>query len=258
MLLPPWVHDGGTDAIVERLGSSEVRARIAADVASGLPGWPNYIVATGGWDRIMIAAVVDPSLRSLEGLTIARAAAERGVEPLTLTLDTIVADRGATMMIVSLMSDADVDAIIADPSTTIGSDQLGVISREARTHPRTYGTFVRVLGRPFGSVRRSICRRRIHRMTEMPYAAWASDRAGSCLVRWPIRAVHPLTVPTLDLRGADPCCRWRGGRPKPAGARGRRRAACAPVAGRVLRPESAEVPPALGVTEPPRPIDVAG
>ena len=82
MLLPPWVHDGGNDALVERLGSSEVRARIAADVASGLPGWPNYIVATGGWDGIMIAAVVDPSLRSLEGLTIARAAAERGVEPL--------------------------------------------------------------------------------------------------------------------------------------------------------------------------------
>ncbi len=51
------------------------------------------------------------------------------------------------MMIVSLMDQADVDAIIADPSTTIGSDQLGVISREARVHPRTYGTFVRVLGR---------------------------------------------------------------------------------------------------------------
>ena len=171
MLLPPWVHDGGTDALVERLGSSEVRARIAADVASGLPGWPNYIVATGGWDGIMIAAVVDPSLRSLEGLTIARAAAERGVEPLTLTLDTIVADRGATMMIVSLMDQADVDAIIADPSTTIGSDQLGVISREARTHPRTYGTFVRVLGRHVRERSAFDLPTAIHRMTEMPAAA---------------------------------------------------------------------------------------
>ena len=34
------------------------------------------------------------------------------------------------------------DAIIADPSTSIGSDQLGVTTREARVHPRAYGTFV--------------------------------------------------------------------------------------------------------------------
>ena len=55
--------------MVARLGSAEVRARIAADVRDGLPGWPNYIVATGGWDGIRIAAVVDPALAWLEGQT---------------------------------------------------------------------------------------------------------------------------------------------------------------------------------------------
>jgi N-acyl-D-aspartate/D-glutamate deacylase len=170
-LLPPWVHDGGTDALVERLGSAEIRARIAADVASGLPGWPNYIVATGGWDGIMIAAVVDPALRRLEGLTVAQAAAARGMDPLTLALDTMAADRGATMMIVSLMGDADVDAIIADPSTAIGSDQLGVITREARVHPRAYGTFVRVLGRYVRERAILDLPSAIHRMTGLPAGA---------------------------------------------------------------------------------------
>jgi N-acyl-D-amino-acid deacylase len=170
-LLPPWVHDGGTDALVERLGSTEVRARIAADVANGLPGWPNYIVATGGWDGIMIAAVVDPSLRSLEGLTVAQAAASRGMDPLTLALDTMAADRGATMMIVSLMGDVDVDAIMADPSTSIGSDQLGVTTREARVHPRAYGTFVRVLGRHVRERAILDLPSAIHRMTGLPAAA---------------------------------------------------------------------------------------
>ena len=170
-LLPPWVHDGGNEAIIARLGSAEVRARIAADVASGLPGWPNYIVATGGWDGILIAAVVDPSLRWLEGKTVARAAAERDMDPLTLALDTMAADRGGTMMIVSLMAEADVDAIIADPSTSIGSDQLGVTTRDARVHPRAYGTFVRVLGhyvRERGALDLSSA---IHRMTGLPAAA---------------------------------------------------------------------------------------
>jgi N-acyl-D-amino-acid deacylase len=170
-LLPPWVHDGGTEAILERLRSSEVRARIAADVASGLPGWPNYIVATGGWDGIMIAAVVDPGLRSLEGRTVAEAAAATGTDPLTLALDTMVADRGGTMMIVSLMGEADVDAIMADPSTAIGSDQLGVTSRAARVHPRAYGTFVRVLGRYVRDRAALDLPTAVHRMTGLAAAS---------------------------------------------------------------------------------------
>jgi dihydroorotase/N-acyl-D-amino-acid deacylase len=170
-LLPPWVHAGGTDALVARLGSTEVRARIAADVAAGLPGWPNYIEATGGWDGIMVAAAVDPSLRWLEGQTVARAAASRGLDPFALALDTMVADRGATMMIVFLMGDDDVDAIIAHPSTAIGSDQLGVITRDARVHPRAYGTFVRVLGRYVRERAILDLPTAIHRMTGLPAAA---------------------------------------------------------------------------------------
>ena len=146
-LLPRWVQDGGTSAIIERLGSPDVRARIAADVRDGLPGWNNYLRSSGGPDAITIAAVADSSLRGLEGLTLARAASAAGTDPLTLVLDTIVADRAATVMIVRLMHEADVEAIVDDPSTLIGSDQLGVTSDDARVHPRAYGTFARVLGR---------------------------------------------------------------------------------------------------------------
>ena len=170
-LLPPWVHDGGTEAIIARLASPDVRARIAADVRDGIPGWPNYIVATGGWDGIRIAAVVDPALAWLEGKTIAESAARSGIDPFTLALDTMAADRGATMMIVSLMSETDVDAILADPSTSIGSDQLGVTSREAPVHPRTYGTFVRVLGRYVRERGTLDLPTAIRRMTGMPAEA---------------------------------------------------------------------------------------
>jgi len=169
-LLPPWVHDGGTDALVERLASTETRARIAADVRDGLPGWPNYIVASAGWEGIRIAAVADPALAALGGMSIARAAAERHMDPLTLVLDTIAADRGATTMIVSLMAGDDVDAIILDPSTSIGSDQLGVTARDARVHPRAYGTFVRVLRRYVRERSVLDLPTAIHRMTGLPAA----------------------------------------------------------------------------------------
>jgi N-acyl-D-amino-acid deacylase len=170
-LVPPWAHDGGTDALIERLKTTVVRARLAAEIRDGLPGWPNYVVASGGWESIMIAAVVDPELSWLEGKSIARAATERGLDPLTLALDTMVADHGATTMIVSLMDEDDVDTIIADPSTSIGSDQLGVTTRNARVHPRCYGTFVRILGRYVRERGALDLPTAIHRMTGLPATA---------------------------------------------------------------------------------------
>ncbi len=167
-LLPPWAHDGGTDELVKRLESSEIRARIVADVRAGLPGWPNYYESSGGPASIHIAAVTERSLTSLEGLSLAEAAALTGRDPLTVVFDTLVADHGATTMIMTLMDEADVDAILDDPATAIGSDQLGVTSPSARVHPRAYGTFVRVLARYVRERHRLDLATAIHRMTGLP------------------------------------------------------------------------------------------
>ena len=167
-LLPPWVQDGGIDALLERLESHEVRRRIAHEVESGLPGWMSYAVASGGWDHITIAAVASASLRTLEGRTIADAARDRKLAPLDLVFDTLVQDRAATTMIVSLMADDDVEAALAHPKTAIGSDQLGVTSREARVHPRAYGTFARVLGHVVRECRLMPLPEAVRRMTGLP------------------------------------------------------------------------------------------
>ena len=59
-LIPPWAHDGGIEALVERLRSPEQRARMRHDIEHGLPGWQNLVRAAGTWDRIIVASV-DPS-----------------------------------------------------------------------------------------------------------------------------------------------------------------------------------------------------
>jgi N-acyl-D-aspartate/D-glutamate deacylase len=167
-LLPPWVHDGGTGELVRRLGSPDVRTRIMAEIRDGLPGWPNYYDSTGGPAAIQIAAVATPSLHWLEGLSLTEAAARTDGDPLTIVFDTLVADRGATTMIMTLMDEADVDTILDDPATAIGSDQLGVTSPSARVHPRAYGTFVRILGRQVRERRRFDLATAVHRMTGLP------------------------------------------------------------------------------------------
>jgi N-acyl-D-aspartate/D-glutamate deacylase len=167
-LLPPWAHDGGTDELVKRLKSAETRARIVADIGAGMPGWPNYFESSGGPRSIQIAAVANRSLTHLEGLSLAAAAALTGRDPLAVVFDTLVADHGATTMIMSLMGEDDVDAILDDPATAIGSDQLGVTSPSARVHPRAYGTFVRILGRYVRERRRLDLATAVHRMTGLP------------------------------------------------------------------------------------------
>ena len=162
------------------------------------------------------------------------------------------------MMIVSLMDQADVDAIIADPSTTIGSDQLGVISREARIHPRTYGTFVRVLGRHVRERSAFDLPTAIHRMTDMPAAALGLTDRGRIVPGAVADLVlfDPLTVadastyeePTTAAVGVEAVLlagafAVDGGQP------------VSPSLGRVLRPEvSGGRRAALGVTWPRAPI----
>jgi N-acyl-D-amino-acid deacylase len=231
-LLPAWVHDGGTDALVERVRSNETRARIAADIETGLEGWPNFYRSTGGPHAIRIAAVADRSLARLEGLALTDAAAAAGTDPLTFVFDTLAADRGATTMILSMMSDADVDAILDDPSTSIGSDQLGVTSADARVHPRAYGTFVRILGRWVRERGRIDLPAAIHRMTGLPARILGLDDRGRIgpgqiadLVMFDPETVGDVSTyeaPTLTARGVETVLlRGRfavdGGRPSDVG-----------------------------------------
>jgi N-acyl-D-amino-acid deacylase len=64
--------------------------------------------------------------------------------------DVIIADRGATRILVRSMSEEDVQRIVADPLVMVGSDGPCVapygITGQGKPHPRLYGTFPRVLG----------------------------------------------------------------------------------------------------------------
>ena len=167
-LLPPWLHNGGVDALVERLRSEEVRRRVRRELDSGLPGWPNLLGAAGGWDRILIASVGRRDLASAEGQTVADLAAARGEDPLNWTLDLLIADRGAPVMIATMMDFADVETALAFEATGIGSDQLGVTNASARVHPRCYGTFARILGRYVRERGLLAPEAAIHKMTGLP------------------------------------------------------------------------------------------
>ena len=144
--LPPWVLDGGVDALVGRLASTESLARVAHDIEHGLPGWPDLVGAAGGWDQIFITHTASPDLSWARGRWLSALAAERATTPMDLAMSLLSADRGATVMILFGLDPDDVRSVIQAPFAGIGSDQLGVVSDTAPVHPRAYGSFARVLG----------------------------------------------------------------------------------------------------------------
>jgi N-acyl-D-aspartate/D-glutamate deacylase len=131
------------DAMLARLADPYNRARIRQKLAE--TGFTNF-GRLESWADIRIAN--SPTAEA--GKTIDDIARERGQDPLDVACDLIIADRGATRILVRSMSEDDVRTILANPFVTVGSDGPCVapygITGQGKPHPRLYGTFPRVLG----------------------------------------------------------------------------------------------------------------
>jgi N-acyl-D-aspartate/D-glutamate deacylase len=156
--------------MVERLKIPEQRQRVRYDVEHGLPGWGNHLEAAGGWHNILITSVANPERHDAEGQRISDLAAAAGEDPMDYTLDLLVADRGATVIVVFIMDESDVRTALQCPVAAIGSDLLGVTSASARVHPRAYGTFARVLGWGVREARLFPLEEAVRKMTGLPAA----------------------------------------------------------------------------------------
>jgi dihydroorotase/N-acyl-D-amino-acid deacylase len=142
-LLPAWMLEGGQEAILGRLRDPATRARAKTEVASIIRD------ERGGGDAKNVqfaSCAFDPSLdgRTLADLTIAH-----GLEPnLENAAETTlwVVEQGGCQGIFHAMSDDDLERILRYPGTMIASDGEVPVFGRAFPHPRSYGTFARVLG----------------------------------------------------------------------------------------------------------------
>lgn len=163
-LLPPWVQAGGVDAMLARLAERGARNKIRADIArNGLNNWGRI----PSWACVTIS--ISPHLPQHAGKTIADLAAERGADPLDTLADYLIADRGATRVLVASISPDDIRTLVASPHALVGSDgncvaPYGTVG-QGLPHPRFYGTFPRVLSRYVREQKTLPLERAIHKMT---------------------------------------------------------------------------------------------
>jgi N-acyl-D-amino-acid deacylase len=165
IFLPAWAADGGRDALARRLGDSADRARIRDALQVRVRQDP------GDYDLIVISSVRSEQNRSIIGKDLAAIADGWGLEPIDALLRLMEEERSVGF-IGHGMSVENVELVLSHPLVMIGSDGSSMAPRgdaaRSQPHPRSYGTFARVLGH--------YCRDRalldlptaIHKMTSMP------------------------------------------------------------------------------------------
>jgi dihydroorotase/N-acyl-D-amino-acid deacylase len=150
--LPLWVREGGLDQMLSRLKDPSLRERIKRDMDEpNAKDWENQWYGSGGGAGVMISTVLDPSLRKWEGKNLVEIGKEMGKDPRDAAMDLVVADKGETSVIISIMREDDVRLALSNPMISIGTDSAaraedGPLS-ESKSHPRAWGSFTRVLGK---------------------------------------------------------------------------------------------------------------
>jgi N-acyl-D-amino-acid deacylase len=163
-LLPPWVQVGGNAVMLARLAEPQMRARIAQEIAeSGLNNWGRI----PDWECVQIS--ISPNRPETAGKTIGALAAATGADPIDALCDHLIADNGATRVLITSISEDDIRTIVTDRTALVGSDgncvaTYGTVS-QGMPHPRFYGTFPRIISRYVGEVHLLPLEAAVHKMT---------------------------------------------------------------------------------------------
>ena len=148
--IPPWAHDGGTQKLVERLKDPATRARIRKDMLTPSRDWDNEWQEIPGPEAIMIGAVQNPALLSMQGKRLSEVAKLWNKDPIDALFDFLIQDPNTGVAVFG-MSQPDVTLALQQPWVSIDNDSEGTspegLLGHAHPHPRAYGTFPRILSK---------------------------------------------------------------------------------------------------------------
>src|SRR4029079_10154781 len=151
-IVPPCAHARGREKMLERLKDPSARKRMREEVMNGLPNWYNHYLATGdGWGGMILVSLRNERNKPFQGKRMSDLIAARGGHPADVLFDVLIEEDGSVPTVFFHHSEADMQLILKQPWTSIGSDGSAVSpdgpTGNTHPHPRYYGTFLRVLGR---------------------------------------------------------------------------------------------------------------
>ncbi len=174
-LFPVSAREGGTDAFLARLDDTTQSGQIRQAVLA-------KVTQLGSWDAVQVTGTSSVELRWAEGRRLGELAAERSVEPYDLLLQIIRGDRNRTGMVGFGMSEANTAVFLRHPLGMVCSDGTALAVNGPLSggspHPRSYGTFPRVLGHYVREQHVMSLETAIHKMTGQPARRLRLDGRG--------------------------------------------------------------------------------
>lgn len=154
--IPPWAHEGGNAKLVERLQDPATRAKIRREMDDPHPTWENRLQSAGTWHNVQIASVpsrggVESGYKRFEGMRVDDAAKEMGKDPYDFVFELLIAQGGSVGCVWFIIDERDLRLAMQQRWVSVGSDGSALATsgplRSGVPHPRSFGTFPRVLGK---------------------------------------------------------------------------------------------------------------
>lgn len=150
--IPSWAFSGGTDSLRIRLTDPATRARLKREVETGSEGWWNIVEASGGWENIVLANAANPDNAKWQGMSLAAIAKAMNKDPRDAAWDLVLQGSRRVTALYHMMSEPDVRMALRFPWSSVGSDAGAALTAGESDglglpHPRSYGTFPRILAK---------------------------------------------------------------------------------------------------------------
>jgi dihydroorotase/N-acyl-D-amino-acid deacylase len=164
-LLPTWALEGGRDTTLKRMQDAGARADMLTEIVGLLEG------ARGGGDaqNVQLSRCTwDPSL---DGKRLGDVTKGRGLEPtLRNAAETVlwIVESGGCGGIYHAIDEQDLQRVLRHPATMVASDGGIPVFGQGSPHPRSYGTFARVLGRYVRELKVLTLEDAVRKMTAFP------------------------------------------------------------------------------------------
>jgi N-acyl-D-amino-acid deacylase len=166
IFMPAWAMDGGWPALAKRLEDPSDRGRIRDELIQRVQEDP------GDFNLIVISSLRTEANQPLVGKDLTQIAEQWKVEPIDALLRLVVEEEGSVGFIGHGMSPDNVELVLSHPLVMVGSDGGSMApegpAAKTRPHPRSYGTFARILGHYAREQKLFDLPTAIKKMTSMP------------------------------------------------------------------------------------------
>lgn len=175
VLIPAWAMEGGHEKFAERLRDIKLRSEIKAGIEF------NILNDRGGGDLSRVQFGRVSWKPEIEGKTLKDWATLEGLVPDISNGAELVMraqESGGASCIFHVINEEDVRQIMRHPMAMVASDGALVEPGEGHPHPRSYGTFPRVIGHYARDLQVITIEEAIRKMTSLPAARLGLSKRG--------------------------------------------------------------------------------